>query len=1739
MDNLKSLKKSRASFKAKLTVFKDYLNALLPSSELNSVQMQELTLRHAKMSEMYNDFDSIQNDIESLTEIPDEEYAERTSFEDRYFGAMAAAQDLLSKHAAPAGPASAEHDRGSVSGSGDAVFSSKPNIKLPTIHLPTFSGRYQDWLEYHDTYKSLIHNNTSIPNIHKFHYLRNSLKDSASLIIKSLEFSTENYDVAWDLLCERFNNDRILVNNHIQALFSIKPVTQESSKALRNMIDWVNKNLRALKTLKLPTEHWDVLIIHMMSSKLDAVSMRDWETERNKIVGIPTFSDFTNFLKGRADLLETMEEAQMQSKVPRRQSDVTHNRPRTFVVNESKQKQYKCPVCANYHTIYQCSKFKAMSIESRIDKIKQLSLCTNCLRAGHDEPRCRLSSCRLCTNRHNTLLHINTQSTEPLASKSSTKSDCVLPCVQDQSKPAQDNITLSSIHCSQTLLSTAIVNVQDHSGQTHKVRVMLDNGSTISFITESLQKQLGIPSYSTFTSVNLLEDKSTTTTKKCDVTISSLYDRNYTTDVDCYVLSRVTDVIPTNPINCNAFKIPSHIHLADPSFSEPSEVQMLLSAEIFWDVLCQNKISLGKNLPTLVETKLGWLVVKLPYSNKTKQNTVHCHFSNTELDQKLNNFFDDDGFSNIEKICNKSKTDSECERIFTSTTTRHSDGKFVVTVPLKESPEVLGNSKEQALTRFHSLERKFKREPEFKEQYTKFMNEYLQLGHMSENKDSQNDTFSYFLPHHGILREGSLTTKLRSVFDGSAVTSSGKSYNDIQHIGPVVQDDLLSILIRFRQHRFVATSDVAKMYRQIYVREDQRSLQQILWRSDPTQPINQYKLNTVTYGTASAPWLATRTLKQLGIDCKDELARETILHDFYVDDYITGHDNEQTLIHTCQNVISELEPAHFHLRKWRSNKPSILNQIINENNYDDLLNLNNDEYAKTLGLLWACKRDTLLFSLPNTIQNPKTKRAILSTIAQVFDPLGLINPCMLQAKLILQALWSQNIPWDSQLPGEVESQWDQFVKYLPDISKIEIPRRALCDDFVTVQLHAFSDASMKAYAACVYLRTVSKSGNVSVHLLVAKSKLAPLRQRLTIPKLELCGSLLATQLTKKVVNSLRLEIDSIYFHCDSTIVLGWLKTCKKQLKQFVHNRVTEITNAFDPSAWHYVPTDMNPADIGSRGQNALQLKNSTLWFQGPHFLHQKDIQWPLQPQSVNVSDLPEIKTHCHISAAADIQENDFTEKFSNFSKMQRVVAYMYRFKHNCQNTNKRFGPLRISELKLALISLCKKVQSEIFNKQFLLLTKGTLTTKDKIIKLNPFIDQDNLIRVGGRLSNSNYDYDTKHPILLHASHHITKTLVQHYHKIHLHAGPQLLLSMLRHKFWIISGRNLCRKITHDCLTCLRFSGRTYQPIMSPLPAQRLHADHPFTHTATDYAGPILILNRKGRGAQLIKAYIVVFVCLAVRAVHLELVTDLTSQGFIAALNRFIARRGKPATLLSDNGTQYVGSCNELAKFLKENSNDITAYSAENEIKFKFAPAYSPNFNGLSEGSVKSVKYHLKRVLSMTNLDYEHMNSALVHIEGTLNSRPLTPLSSDPSDLAPLCPAHFLIGRTITLPPAPQVEETRPLTTLSKYMRVQQLKAHFWKRYSKEYISELQSRSKWRTQGAHPQLGEMVIIKDDRLPPNRWLLGRVTAVHPGSDGVNRVADILTTTGTLRRAYNRLCPLPSTLDQAAPDPRGPAC
>ncbi|XP_052757219.1 uncharacterized protein LOC128202118 [Galleria mellonella] len=449
--DLKSLIKKRGSYKARLTQFSSYLNVNQSCESLSSLQINELNIRLSKIEELYSDFDCTQIEIENLSEIPDDQYKERETFETQYFGVIAAARDMLTRSA----PASAETDSGSVAGSASKGW---PKLKLPSISIPSYSGQYLNWLEFHDTYSTLIHSDNSIPKINKFHYLRAALKDSAALIISSLDFSAENYDVAWQLLCERYNNKRLLINNHIHAIFAIESIQRESAKALRNIIDTVNKNLRALKTLKLPTDHWDILIIHIVSSKLDIITTREWETYRNNLKDIPSLLDFNTFLKNRADLLETMDESQN-----RRHSDTTHTRHKSFIANSHSPptRTYTCPLCKHNHAIYQCPKFKSLPVEIRIQKAKSLKLCINCLRQGHNETKCKLGHCKLCLNSHNTLLHVNHSSLTPQSSTipTSTSSSVVLTNshqnnTKQKTKPIDDTSSKSLTTHSDIVLSS-------------------------------------------------------------------------------------------------------------------------------------------------------------------------------------------------------------------------------------------------------------------------------------------------------------------------------------------------------------------------------------------------------------------------------------------------------------------------------------------------------------------------------------------------------------------------------------------------------------------------------------------------------------------------------------------------------------------------------------------------------------------------------------------------------------------------------------------------------------------------------------------------------------------------------------------------------------------------------------------------------------------------------------------------------------------------------------------------------------------------------------------------------------------------------------------------------------------------------------------------------------------------------------------------------------------------------------
>lgn len=442
--------------------------------------------------------------------------------------------------------------------------------------------------------------------------------------------------------------------------------------------------------------------------------------------------------------------------------------------------------------------------------------------------------------------------------------------------------------------------------------------------------------------------------------------------------------------------------------------------------------------------------------------------------------------------------------------------------------------------------------------------------------------------------------------------------------------------------------------------------------------------------------------------------------------------------------------------------------------------------------------------------------------------------------------------------------------------------------------------------------------------------------------------------------------------------------------------------------------------------------------------------------------------------------------------------------------------------------LVKTSQRESFSKEInLILNLKSLKPQSLLCSLNPFIDSQGLLRVGGRIDNSNYPFDKRHPVLLHANHSLTKLLFVQEHKQLMHAGPQHLLASIRNLYWPIGGRNLARRVARNCIICRRFAAKHMENIMGDLPAEKVEADFPFSTVGVDMAGPFQITDRKGRGCKITKCYLCVFICFRYKCIHLEAVSEMSKDAFILALKRFIARRGIPRQIYCDNGGNFVAAAIPIHDFFKDNKEPLLDFASHRRIDFRFSPVYAPHFNGQAESGIKLAKYHIRRVLGNTHLTFEELSSLFSQIEAILNSRPLCPLSPSPNDLHPLTPGHFLIGRPLTSVPAPDIMDVNP-NRLDRFQRLEQYRQHFWTRWSNEYVAELQQRTKWREKSRDLQLNDLVLLKDDSAPPLCWRLGRVVKLFPRSDGVPRVAEVHTARGTVRRSLSRMVLLPAPDD-----------
>lgn len=998
------------------------------------------------------------------------------------------------------------------------------------------------------------------------------------------------------------------------------------------------------------------------------------------------------------------------------------------------------------------------------------------------------------------------------------------------------------------------------------------------------------------------------------------------------------------------------------------------------------------------------------------------------------------------------------------------------------------------------------------------------------------------MPHHAVVKNDSTTTKVRVVFDASCKSPQGPSLNDALMVGPTVQQDIRSIIMRSRSRRVMLIADAKQMYRQVLVDERDTPLQRIVWRQSPEHPLITYELLTVTYGTASAPFLATRVLSQLANDEQNTFpeAAEILRKDVYVDDLLSGANSIEDATKLRNQLDALLSKGGFQLRKWASNEEAVLEGIPADNRaLQASFDLDRSQSIKSLGLHWEPASDQLKYKIDlptKTLSVSLTKRIALSQIARLFDPLGLLGPVVITAKIFMQALWTLKdgndkiYSWDEPLPASMVQRWNNYMQELPLLNNLRIDRYILTPSPAYIQYHFFSDASQHAYGACCYIRTADTSGAFRVTLLTARSRVAPLKQQ-SIPRLELCGALLASQLYERVSQALELRGPS-FFWVDSTTVLSWLKATPSTWTTFVANRVSKIQQSTQNCTWHHVAGQENPADLISRGITAESILENNLWWQGPHWLQLPQTSWPserleITPNTEILSEGEKRKTTVCTASSEPTFIDLFTEQFSDYDRMVRVTAYCSRFINNCRRiSSTSLSTYVTTEEKLAAEAiLIRLVQQQTFPEEWKqLLNSQHVSPKSRLRWFYPFISNDQLIRIGGRLNQAQQPYDSKHQIILPASHALSKLLIRSLHKRNLHAAPQLLVTVLRLRYWITGARNLARNIVRNCVECVKARPQLLEQFMAELPASRVTAARPFSVTGVDYWGPIT-LQRIHRRAAPRKAYIAVFVCFVTRAVHLELVIDLSTAKFLQALRRFVSRRGLCSDIYSDNGRNFIGASNELRKLIrsKEHQQAVAEECTANSIRWHFNPPKASHFGGLWEAAIHSAQKHFFRVLGTHTLAQDDMETLLAQIECCLNSRPLIALSDDPTDFETLTPGHFLVGSALKAIPDTDLS-TIPLNRLRQWEQTQKILQLIWKRWHSEYLSTLQPRSKWCSPPVVIKTNQLVLLKDENSPPMAWPTARIVEIHPGSDGITRVVTVQTPSGRFTRPVSKICLLP---------------
>ncbi len=1452
-----------------------------------------------------------------------------------------------------------------------------------------------------------------------------------------------------------------------------------------------------------------------------------------------------------------------------------------------------CPLDNQQHGLAECPLFRQMRPDERKAKLTEWNRCFSCLNYGHTISRCQKGMrCSRCSNPHHYLLHgAGPRRAPPPPRVHFPRGNEPPTGGRGEEEDARAYTAQKGSKC-RIALQTLPVLV--HNGRSKEaVNMMMDQGATGAFMSERLARRLGVQGYTVESTVTGFDGATLTG----PAVIANVQIQDIAKNSKHWIQVQVTKDPASSyqPFDWAKHKTRySHLRdlpLSSPVPEQPVELMLGMDTPELIKSLVPDVGGGERDQPIARLTRLGWVVGgPTGVTDGTAPNNLLAFFlhhpwlpdpgeqnfpwrGHSFLASKTSELSSPTADAREPPVRPRKGLDEETHQLvarmwevdvtatkrgqswqdekvfhFLREHLKQEDGRYILPTLWKPGEPALPNNFGFALKRLKALsDGKIWKNEKVRQEYLDHRQKWEADDHIEQvaTANPSTDT-AYYLPHFPVVRLEKTSSQVRPVMDAAARGAAKKSLNDALQKGPKLVNELVTVLLRFRRHRIAVAADVKKMFYQIALEPADRDYHRFLWWGPDEQTPLVFRWKVHPFGSAASPCIAIFTIKEHARRHREAFPRaaETVIHSTLVDDNLDSVDTPQEAIQLFHELTELYQLARMELGKFISNSTEVLHALPQEKVAPSLdvaefctkdLQL---PLVKALGVFYASSSDEFSFHMEPPDVKKWSRRTILTHEAKLYDPHGLISPHIAKARMILQLTWREKLGWDDPLPTEILQMWTDWLAACSSLPLLRFPRclRPATAPEHQLRVHIFCDASSEAYAAAAYGVT-----DTSSRLILSKVKMAPLKLT-SIPRLELMAAVLGTEIAEALHAALAIPVSQIQFWTDSMNVICWLAADSRSLHTFVGTRIAHIQEASDVRNWRWVDTKNNPADIPSRGLTAEKLLNNQLWLCGPPFLLKDKSEWP-HPQEK--TETKEVLAEVRKGAAFLLHHPTIplTDGYSpspadhpllhlrsgGWMKLLRITAWCLRWRRRSR------GGLSPEELQLAERATIWNMQRTALARTVDdLVSVRVPSNRSTLLHLRPALDEAGLLRLNSRLRyHDHIPVEERHPLIIPKDHPLTSLLILHAHLHLLHAGANHTRTSLAKKFWIVHGQTAIRKVISRCIQCRRQKAQPSTQEMAPLPLERLPDQRPipFQASAIDAAGPFLIL----RGDNTEKVYFVLFTCLTFRAVHLEPLDSMSATSFLLALDRFVARRGCPATILSDNGTNFRAAHGQLRRLWKEAREATQIWRRYEKIKWSFTPPYGPHFGGIYERLIAATKRTLYHIFPPKKaVRSEHFHTALVVTEGILNSRPLTYFSSEPDAPRPVAPADFLGAQPYSsLAPVPRDSRTAQHT----WRQLQILLDRLWRRLAVEIRPYLQTITKWRKPQREFQPDDVVAFleEDER---GLWPLGRVLEVEKSTQD-HKVRKLIIKVGSAvyRRPVSHvalLLPSDQTLLEEAPLP-----